>query len=236
MIGSGKSPLGILSLLFGTAFLPLLVLAMPSEREYEAPKEALIPGVGAIMTIFASCLGFLIIYGPLSLFSSLGLGVFWIYIENVFSSILVYQGSSMLIRGRILEGEKVAGLVHARLPENYKDWRVLRRFSEDVYLGLWIAWLVWLIDPSMIPQGVGALARSGLAGSLLSPLFLISFAVCAGLAVAIIRSVALLPGRHSRILGLISVGIRPRAWGLVSAVMGTWVLISIIVGPLLSSL
>ena len=235
-IGSGKSPLGILSMLFGTAFLPLLVLAMPSEREYEAPKEALIPGVGAMMTIFGSCLGFLIIYGPLSLFSSLGLGVFWIYIEIAFSSILVYQGSSMLIRGRIVEVEAVSGLAHSRLPVKYRDWRGLRRFSEDVYLGLWIAWLVWLIEPSMIPQGVGALARSGLVGSLLSPLFLTSFAVCSGIAVAIIRSVALLPGRHSRIFGLISVGIRPRAWGLVSAVMGTWVLISIIVGPLASSL
>ncbi len=233
--GSGKGPLDTLNLLIGTSLLPLVILAMPSEREYIAPKEALIPGVGAMMTIYASCMGFLILSSIAALLASLGFGVFWVYIEIMFSVILVYHGLSMLLSGKIWEVELISGFTHSRLPEKYKDWRGQRRFSEDVYLGLWLAWLAWIVEPSMIPQGVGAVARSGIVGALLSPLILALFAICAGVSISIIRSVALLPGRHSRILGLFSVGIRPRAWGLVSAVMGTWVFVSILVGPLLSS-
>ncbi|HJM12951.1 MAG TPA: hypothetical protein QF641_00455 [Candidatus Thalassarchaeaceae archaeon] len=234
-MGSGKSPLGVFSMLIGTAFLPLLILAMPSERRYESPKEALIPGVGGMMTIFASSLGFLVLALPVSICSGLGLGAYWLYVELVLAAALVYHGASMLIRGRVWEIEKSSFFAHSRLPVQYREWRGSRRFSEDVYLGLWMAWLVWLRDPSMVPQGVGSVARTGLLGAMLSPLLLIGFAICAGVAVVVIRSVALLPGKNSRILGLISVGVRPRAWGLVAATMGLWVLVSIIVGPLLAS-
>ena len=51
--GSGNSPLTILSMILGTTILPLLVLAMPSERRYEFPEEALITGVRGFMTIGA---------------------------------------------------------------------------------------------------------------------------------------------------------------------------------------
>ena len=78
--GSGKSPLSLLSLAAGISLLPLLVLSMPSERNYEAPEEALIPGVGIFMTIGGSSAGFLSWAAPIAILSSLGLGSHWIAI------------------------------------------------------------------------------------------------------------------------------------------------------------
>ena len=232
--GSGNSPLTILSMILGTAILPLLVLAMPSERRYEFPEEALIPGVGGFMTIGASSVGFIIWALPIAVLSAFGLGSYWIYIESIMAAIFVYHGLSMLSSGRIREIEVISASVHSNLPKSYREWRSLQRLTEDVYLGLWLAWLIWLASPSMIPQGIGAVARSGLIGATLSPLLLVGFALSAGVAVLIVRLIALLPGQTSRILGLLSVGIRPRAWGLAVAVMGVWVLTSIIVGPIVS--
>ena len=233
--GSGHSPLDILSMILGTTLLPLVVLAMPSERRFEPPEEALIPAVGGFMTIGAASLGFLAWALPIATLSGLGLGAYWIYVESILAAVLVYHGISMLYLGRIIEIEAISKFSHSKLPTAYSDWRNLTRFSEDVYLGLWLAWLIWLRTPSMVPQGIGAVARSGFIGAAASPLILIGFAIFAGIAVLALRAIASLPGQFSRILGLLSVGIRPRGWGLAVTAMGIWVLISIIVGPIVSS-
>ncbi len=233
--GSGKSPMGLLSMAASLSLLPLLVLSMPSERNYEAPEEALIPGVGIFMTIGASSSGFLAWAAPIAILSSLGLGTHWIILEILLSIILVYHGVSMLTRGRVLEIEHLSRLLHSRMSQKYRDWRGYKRFSEDVYLGLWLAWISWLIDPSMVAQGVGSMARSGLIGLTLSPLMLIGFGVAASLVVAILRSIPLLLGKYAAIIGLLSVGVRPRAWGVSIAIMGLWALMSISMGPISST-
>jgi len=233
--GSGKSPMGLLSMAASLSLLPLLVLSMPSERNYEAPEEALIPGVGIFMTIGASSSGFLAWAAPIAILSSLGLGTHWIILEILLSIILVYHGVSMLTRGRVLEIEHLSRLLHSRMSQKYRDWRGYKRFSEDVYLGLWLAWISWLIDPSMVAQGVGSMARSGLIGLTLSPLMLIGFGVAASLVVAILRSIPLLLGKYAAIIGLLSVGVRPRAWGVSIAIMGLWTLMSISMGPFSST-
>ena len=230
--GSGKSPLGLLSMAAGLSLLPLLVLSLPSERNYEAPEEALIPGVGIFMTMWASSSGFLVWAVPIALLSALGLGSHWILLEVILSIILVYHGLSMLTRGRVYEIEHLSRLIHSRMGSKYRDWRGAKRFSEDVYLGLWLAWLSWLIDPSMIAQGVGSMARSGILGAFISPLMLICFGAAAGLVVAILRSITLLLGKYASIIGLLSVGVRPRAWGVSIAIMGIWTLISVSIGHL----
>jgi hypothetical protein len=185
--------------------------------------------------MLASFSGFLAWATPVAILSSVGLGAHWLLLEIVLSTILVYHGVSMLTRGRVLEIEHLSSLIHARMGEKYRNWRGSKRFSEDVYLGLWLAWLTWIIDPSMIAQGVGSMARSGLLGAFLSPLMLIGFGVSAGLVVAILRSIPLLLGNYASIIGLLSVGVRPRAWGVSIAIMGLWTLISISMGPLASS-
>ena len=233
--GSGKSPLGLLSMAAGLSLLPLLVLSLPSERNYEAPEEALIPGVGIFMTMWASSSGFLVWAVPIALLSALGLGSHWILLEVILSIILVYHGVSMLTRGRVYEIEHLSRLIHSRMGSKYRDWRGAKRFSEDVYLGLWLAWLSWLIDPSMIAQGVGSMARSGILGAFISPLMLICFGAAAGLVVAILRSITLLLGKYASIIGLLSVGVRPRAWGVSIAIMGIWTLISVSIGHLATS-
>ena len=140
----------------------------------------------------------------------------------------------MFTIGRIIEVEKTSAFVHNRLPEKYRVWRPLSRFSEDVYLGLWLAWISWLVQPTLIAQGVGSLARSGYLGLSLSPIFLSSFVISAGCVVLILRSASLVFGSYSRILGMISMGVRPRAWGLAVGIMGFWTLLGIILGPLSS--
>ena len=230
--GSGKSPLDLLSMVTGLSLLPLLVLSMPSEKRYEAPEEALIPGVGIFMTMGASSFGFLAWAAPIAILSALGLGSHWIFLEILLSIIMVYHGVSMLTRGRIIEIEHFSRFLHSRMGQKYRDWRGEKRFSEDVYLGLWLAWLTWIIDPSMIAQGVGSMARSGILGNALSPLMLIGFGISAGLVVSILRSLPLLLGKYAAIIGLLSVGIRPRAWGVSVAIMGVWTLISISMGLL----
>ena len=230
--GSGKSPLDLLSMVTGLSLLPLLVLSMPSEKRYEAPEEALIPGVGIFMTMGASSSGFLAWAAPIAILSALGLGSHWIFLEILLSIIMVYHGVSMLTRGRIIEIEHFSRFLHSRMGQKYRDWRGGKRFSEDVYLGLWLAWLTWIIDPSMIAQGVGSMARSGILGTALSPLMLIGFGISAGLSVSILRSLPLLLGKYAAIIGLLSVGIRPRAWGVSVAIMGVWTLISISMGLL----
>ena len=233
--GSGNSPMGLLSMAASLSLLPLLVLSMPSERNYEPPEDALIPGVGIFMTMGASSSGFLAWAAPIAILSSLGLGAHWIILEILLSIILVYHGVSMLTRGRVFEIEHLSRLLHSRMSQKYRDWRGNKRFSEDVYLGLWLAWISWLIDPSMVAQGVGSMAHSGLIGSSLSPLMLIGFGVAAGLVVAILRSIPLLLGKYASIIGLLSVGVRPRAWGVSIAIMGLWTLMSISMGPIAST-
>ena len=184
----------------------------------------------------ASLSGFIAWALPVALLSGLGMGSNWMMVELALSGVLVYHGASMLTRGRIAEVEMLSRALHARLDQKYRDWRGERRFSEDVYLGLWLAWLVWLVEPSMIAQGVGATARSGMLGALLSPLMLLGYGVTAGIAATVLRSVPLLFGQYSSIIGLMSVGLRPRAWGLAVSIMGVWTMLSISLGPLASSM
>ena len=87
----------------------------------------------------------------------------------------------------------------------------------------------------MIAQGVGSIARTGVLGIILSICMLIGIVLAAGLTVVIARAVIGVTGPIPRTLGSLSVGIRPRAWGLASAILGSWVLISLLVGPVLGN-
>lgn len=232
--GSGQNPLKLLSMIFGASLLPLTVLALPSERRYEAPEKALIPGVGGFMTLAAAALGFLTWATPVAILSSAGMGQHWILVELALSLVLIYHGTSMVARGRIVEVEAISASFHSRFNPDYREWRGPRRFSEDVYLGLWLAWISWIMEPSMVAQGVGAVARSGLFGLAFSPLVLLAFSISAGSVVLIFRSLVMSFGNYSRILGNLSVGVRPRAWGVAVAVMGSWTLVAIVMGPLTS--
>ena len=115
------------------------------------------------------------------------------------------------------------------MPTAYREWRGQSDFTRDAYLGLWLAWLSWLRMPYLIPQGIGSIARSGLLGTVSSILVLIIFLIAAGITVSIIRAAASSFGKTSFLLGQMSKGIRPRAWGLASSMMGLWMLTSLVV-------
>ena len=234
--GSGNNPLSLFSVIIGTALLPLAVLAMPRDRELELPEESLFPGAGALMTAAGAAAGFGLWALPVALMAAFGLGAFWIWVELLLAVVLVYHGMSVLLHGKIAEAERLITVTYSRLPDGFRAWRDRASFAEDVYLGLWLAWLLWLRTPVLIPQGVGAVARSDILGILLSVLAMLGFLVAAGIVVNIARLVALLPGNLSRVFGWLSVGIRPRAWGLASAILGTWVALALLVGPVMGSL
>ena len=222
-----------------TCALPIwseLSLSLPSERRYDSPDSPLIPGVGGFLTVYASFWGFCLLALPLSVLPALGFAAFWRYLEAFIALMMVYHGLSMLRLGKIHEIEAISRVTHLKLPEEYRKWRSLARHKEDVYLGLWLSWLLWISDPSMIPQGVGGVARSGLFGLAVSPLIFVAFGICAGITVLITRMIAMAPGSIAGVIGSLSVGIRHRSWGLATAIMGVWVLISIISGPIVSNL
>jgi hypothetical protein len=232
-LGSGKNPLDIFGLIISTTFLPIIILALPRGDKYKLPDSPLIPGAGAALTLYAASIGFVVWSLPVALFSSFGLGSYWIYIELLLSLLLVYHGFSMLLRGGVKEIEILGKIVYSRLPETYRNWRKENSFLDDVHLGLWVAWLLWLRAPSAIPQAMGAAARSGFLGILICILFFIGYSLMAGLVVLLSRVFVSLPGEMSRILGSLSVGLRPRAWGLACIILGIWTLVSIVVGPMM---
>lgn len=231
--GSGNLPLDLLGLIIGTTFLPLVVLAMPRGDKYEIPDSPLIPGAGSVLTLYSSSIGFALWALPISLFSILGLGSYWLYIEILLSLILIYHGISMLTRGGIKEIEIIGKVIYSKLPEPYQIWWKENKFLDDMYLGLWIAWLLWLRAPSSIPQAIGAVGRSGLIGFLICIIFFFGYMFMAGLVAVIFRTILAIIGDFTRVLGSLSVGLRPRAWGLTCAILGVWVLISILTGPLM---
>ena len=232
-LGSGNLPLDLIGLIFGTTFLPLIVLAMPRGEKYEVPNSPLIPGAGLVLTLFSSSIGFALWALPVSLLSILGVGSYWIFVEIVLSLILFYHGLSMLLRGGIREIEISGRFFYSKLPEPYRIWWKENKFLDDMYLGLWVAWLLWLRVPSTMPQAIGAVGRSGLIGLFICVLFFIGYMIMAGLVVVIFKTTLAIIGDLTRILGSLTVGLRPRAWGLTCAILGMWVLLSIVVGPLL---
>lgn len=234
--GSGHSVFDPLTLLWGTALLPLFVLAMPREKKYREPNEILLPGSGILLTLLAAGVGFSLWAIPISLMAAAGLGAYWIWIEVALALILTYHGVRTLTAGRIPEIDWVSRKIHSILPDGYREWRNVSSFSDDVHLGIWVAWLIWLRTPDLVAQGVGSVARTGILGVLFSLGMLLGLILAAGLAVVIARAIIGVTGPIPRTLGSLSVGIRPRAWGLASAILGSWLLISLIVGPVFGSL
>ena len=233
--GSGHSVFDPLTLLWGTALLPLFVLAMPRERKYQEPNEVLLPGSGILLTLLAAGAGFSLWAIPISLMAAAGLGAWWIWIELILALILTYHGLRTLTSGRIPEIDWISKKIHSSLPEQYRDWRKASSFSDDVHLGIWVAWLIWLRTPDLVAQGVGAVARTGILGIILSVCMLLGLILASGLTVVVARAIIGVIGPIPRTLGSLSVGIRPRAWGLASAILGGWLVISLLVGPILGN-
>ncbi len=226
--GSGNGPLDLISMLFSFTLLPLFILSLPSGREKE-PEADMNPFAGSMMTVAAASAGFSVWAIPVALLALLGLSQSWLIVEIILSLVLTYHGLSVLMSGKIAEIELSSSFIHSRVPENYSNWRGVADFSKDAYLGLWLAWLAWIGMPFLIPQGVGAVALSGTFGLLLSAFLMLAFVLSAGVTVALARAISSIPGAISISLGQISKGIRPRAWGIATAVFGLWMSLSLIV-------
>ena len=228
--GSGNGPYALFSMIISTALLPLIILGLPTtNRREDEPGKGMNPFLGVIMTTAAAGLGFAIWAVPISVMASMGLSSSWLLIEIALSMILTYHGLSTLVKGSIIEVEKLSPILYSKLPSAYREWRGQSDFTRDAYLGLWLAWLAWLRMPYLVPQGIGSIARSGLLGPITSILVLSIFIVSAGVVVSVVRAIASSFGKTSFLLGQMSKGIRPRAWGLASSVMGLWMLTSLVV-------
>ena len=227
--GSGNGPYDLFMMILSTALLPLLVLSLPTSRKEEEPEKGMNPFAGAILTVSAASVGFALWAVPVSILASIGMSSSWLLVEIVLSMILIYHGISTLLRGSIIEIEALSKLAHSKLPELYREWRGRDEFIRDTYLGLWLAWLAWVRSPFLIPQGVGSIARSGIMGAFSSVVVLALFILVAGIVVTLVRTLATSLGKTSFILGQMSKGIRPRAWGVASTMFGLWMLISLIV-------
>ena len=227
--GSGNGPYDLISMIISTALIPLIILGLPTKnRREDEPGKGMNPFTGAIMTTAAASLGFAIWAIPVSILSSMGMSSSWLLIEVALSMALIYHGLSTLLRGSIIEVEKLSPILYSKLPISYREWRGQSDFTRDAYLGLWLAWLSWLRMPYLVPQGIGSIARSGMLGSISSILVLAIFLISAGVVISIIRAIASSLGKTSFLLGQMSKGIRPRAWGLASSMLGLWMLTSLL--------
>jgi hypothetical protein len=216
-------------MIISTALIPLIILGLPTKnRREDEPGKGMNPFTGAIMTTAAASLGFAIWAIPVSILSSMGMSSSWLLIEVALSMALIYHGLSTLLRGSIIEVEKLSPILYSKLPISYREWRGQSDFTRDAYLGLWLAWLSWLRMPYLVPQGIGSIARSGMLGSISSILVLAIFLISAGVVISIIRAIASSLGKTSFLLGQMSKGIRPRAWGLASSMLGLWMLTSLL--------
>ena len=231
--GSGRTPVDLLStILFGSfAILPLALLALPREKG-TAPDAVLLPGAGLLGTAGAAALGFAMIALPMVACALVLRGSGWVYVEVVLAGWLVWHAFSTMRGGSVPELRWVVSEVHGKLPKGFREWRSLDAFEEDAALGLWLAWLTFLIDPLMLAQGVSARAMTGIPNAFTALAMLAGFLLMSGISILLVRGLAAIAGPFSRIGGMFSQGARPRLWGTLLLVMGVWYFAAIIAGPL----
>ena len=234
-IGSGRSAIDLLfGVLIGAgAILPLLFLSLPRNR-VEPPETVMIPGAGILGTIGANAMGFGLIAVPMSVLAITLRGGFWPFVEIVLAFWMISSAIQMLRNGNVFEVNLASKFIHQKLPENYQKWRDGETFAEDATIGFWFGWISWIVFPLLIPQTVAAPAWTGIIGALIGIGSLLLHLVIAGLIGLVLRGIAGIAGGISISLGRFSAGARPRLWGSTALLLGIWILIYTILGPIVA--
>ncbi|HII52499.1 MAG TPA: hypothetical protein HA329_01825 [Candidatus Thalassarchaeaceae archaeon] len=89
-------------------------------------------------------------------------------------------------------------------------------------MGVWVALLTTIAEPTLVAQGVLSAANISIIGPLLAIVALVAFSIVGGCMVVACRLIVAVTGRLARIIGPMSMRIRIRTWGLGIIVIGLW--------------
>ena len=213
---------------FGTIWVilwPMIILGMPRSDETE-PENALFPGSKWGGTIVTAGFGALIWFIPVTLISLSPLKIgSWYWVELALSTYFLWTALACIKWGSPPELNLISKQIHKRLPTDYSSYKNVEEFQTEMRLGLWFAWLSWIIYPMLIPQGVGAIMLSGIGGMISSIIFLIQLVFCAGLIILFARILAKFGGRFSMIFGKLSAKDLSTFWGLMLVPLSIWLIV-----------
>ena len=207
---------------FSFIFLPLLVLALPRSSSVLDPIEGEFPGTGALLSASFASLGFALWFAPLCLL----IGVFgqkiWLPVSIVMGLSAMLMGHRILSKGAVEPIDRISRAIFSRLTPSSKSWTSPEEASDDAHMGVWVALLVAIAEPTLVAQGVLSVANISIIGPLLAIVALVAFCIVGGCMVVVCRLIVALTGRLARIIGPMSMRIRIRTWGLGIIVIGLW--------------
>ena len=207
---------------FSLIFLPLLVLALPRSSSIRDPVEGEFPGTGALLSVSFASLGFALWFAPLCLLIGIFGQKIWLPASICMGLFTMLMGHRILSKGAVEPIDRVSTALYSRLPPSYKSWTSPEEASDDIHMGVWVALLTTISEPTLIAQGVLSAANIGIIGPLLALMTLVPFCIIGGCIVVACRLIVAITGRLARIIGPMSMRIRIRTWGSGIIVIGLW--------------
>ena len=219
--GGPTSLMTYFSVLF-PAGLFLIFLALPRQG-WTKPDEPLPPGTLWASIVLAGGIGAVMVHLPALLMSLLPVSTSISYIVTVLMFVwFVFMCAMTLQRGSPFESDFLGSFIHKLTPTSFQEWRPREDMQRDVFLGVFIGWLSWLAEPSLVAQGVGAAALNGGMGILFAVLLLLGNVLIAGISILVLRFIASWGGPFSNIFGRIGADTFARFMGLVLLPIGLW--------------
>ena len=219
--GGPTSLMTYFSVLFPTGLF-LIFLALPRQG-WTKPEEPLPPGALWASIVLAGGIGAIIVHIPALLLSLLPISPSMSYIASVLMFVwFAFMCTMTLRRGSPLEAEFLGSFIHRLTPTSFQEWRPKEDMQRDVFLGVFIGWLSWLAEPSLVAQGVGAAALNGGMGILFAILLLLGNVLIAGITILVLRFIASWGGPFSNIFGRIGADTFARFMGLVLLPISLW--------------
>ena len=223
--GGPTSLMTYFSVLFPTGLF-LIFRALPRQG-WTKPDEPLPPGALWASIVLAGGIGAVVVHIPALLFSLLPLGSSISYIASVVMFLWFASMCAMTLRrGSPIEADYLGSLIHRLTPTSFQEWRPKEDMQRDVFLGIFIGWLSWLAEPSLVAQGVGAAALNGGMGILFAILLLLGNILIAGVTILVLRFIASWGGPFSNIFGRIGADTFARFMGLVLLPISIWATIN----------
>ena len=144
----------LISMAFTISFLPLVIVALPRNREARDPLEGEFPGTGALITLLSSAIGFGLWFGPITIIvATLGQSA-WLPVAVIYGIIVILTGIRVFLNGEVNILQNLGRRLHSLFSESLKAWTSEDETSDDLHLGLWIGITVMIADPTLVVQGV----------------------------------------------------------------------------------
>ena len=207
---------------FSLIFLPLLVMALPRSSSVRDPVEGEFPGAGALLSVSLASMGFALWFAPLCLLIGIFGQKMWVPVSIGMGLSAMFMGFRILSRGMVEPIDRISRFIFSRLPSSYKSWTSSEEASDDVHMGVWVALLVTIAEPTLVAQAVLSSTNIALFGPLVGFVTLVAFCIMGGGIVVACRLIVSILGRLARIIGPMSMRIRIRTWGAGIIAIGLW--------------